>query len=98
MKLVLTAPEKSSIPGAVQLVEIGGLLTIVPEDVAIEQNLKPEYRKVYNYSNGTVHQIHQTLEEIQELALEQVGDQGRIAISREILEKIENQRKALIGG
>jgi nicotinamide phosphoribosyltransferase len=98
MKLVLTAPEKSSIPGAVQLVEIGGLLTIVPEDVAIEQNLKPEYHEVYNYSNGTVHQIHQTLEEIQELALEQVGDQGRIAISREILEKIENQRKALIGG
>lgn len=98
MKLVLTAPEKSSIPGAVQLVNMGGILTIVPEDVAIENGWKSEYEVIYEYLADTkgVRQIVYDLDTIAVHANQQVGDQGRIAMSREILDKIENFRQMIL--
>jgi nicotinamide phosphoribosyltransferase len=100
MKLVLTAPEKSSIPGKIQIVDINGLLTIVPEEVAIEQNLKSEYVRLYEYNPKTKEaQIYmQNLTGIQAIALQQSDAQGRISMSPEILAKIDAQRIALIGG
>lgn len=98
MKLVLTAPEKSSIPGAVQLVEMGGILTIVPEDVAIANGWKSEYKVLYDFdatTNSTSLYI-QTLESIAEDANQQTGEQGRIAMSKEILDKIESFRQMIL--
>jgi hypothetical protein len=98
MKLVLTAPEKSSIPGAVQLVEIDGILTIVPEDTAIANGWRSQYHVIYDYIDDTspVFTLEQTLEHIYELANQQTGEQGRIAISKEILDKIENFRQMIL--
>lgn len=100
MKLVLTAPEKSSIPGAVQIVNIGGILTIVPESLAIENGWKSEYVVVYEFTpmeNSHIIQMNrQTWPEIFAIANEQTGEQGRIAISKEILDKIDNFKQMLM--
>jgi nicotinic acid phosphoribosyltransferase len=98
MKLVLTAPEKSSIPGKVQLGYVGGMLTIIPEEDFARYGIPSEYQILYAYSDDEVHQTEQTLSEIQTIALQQSDAQGRISMSPEILAKIDAQRVALIGG
>lgn len=95
MKLVLTAPEKSSIPGIVQLVNIGGILTIVPEDVALANGWKSEYEVIYDYNGGNVIQIRRDLDDIMARANQQTGEQGRIAMSKDILDKIEDFKHLL---
>lgn len=93
MKLVLTAPEKSSIPGKVQLVNIGGVMTIVPEEEAEANGWRSEYRTVYEYENDEgdpfIRINRQSWGEIADTASWQTGEQGRIAVSRSILDKIE---------
>ncbi len=95
MKLVLTAPEKSSIPGAVQLVNIDGILTIVPEEVAVAQGMKSEYRTLYNSDANQVILYTQSWQQIYSIANAQTGEQGDIAISPEILDKIEQFKQML---
>lgn len=91
MKLVVSAPEKSSIPGAVQLVMLGGVMTIVPEEVAKANHWKSEYVTIYKYiDKDNIIRVKQDLDDIMDLANQQTGEQGRIAMSKEILEKIEN--------
>lgn len=98
MKLVLTAPEKSSIPGAVQLVKIDGILTIVPEEVAIQLGMYSEYVKLYSYVPGMDRPrvLRDQLGAIRDRARNESSDQGRIAMSKEILDKIEGFRHLIL--
>jgi hypothetical protein len=70
------------------------MLTIVPEEVAFERGLTSEYMTIYTYREdfqmGMVQE--DMLGAIRDRARNESAEQGRISMSPEILEKIEDFR------